>query len=96
MVSPMVTWDSIIDDLCGGSPPPPGALGEVADALGQLLSVVSGWRKRGIPAGHWPALVALAAERGRTEITLEVLGELAAGDMAARKLARSIPEDARA
>jgi hypothetical protein len=74
----MVSWDSLIDDLCGGSPPPPGSLGEVADALGQLLSVVSGWRKRGIPAPHWAAVVALAAERGKSNITLEVLANLAA------------------
>jgi len=92
MFAPMATWDSLIDDLCGGSPPPPGALGEVAGALGQLLSVVSGWRKRGIPAPHWAAVVALAAERGRPDITLEVLAELAA-----RKLeAIPVAEEARA
>lgn len=78
MLPSMVTWDSIIDDLCGGDPPPPGALSEVADALGQILPVVSGWRRRGIPAPHWAAVVALAAERGRPAITLEVLAELAA------------------
>ena len=91
MVSAMDTWDSVIDDLCGGSPPPPGALGEVADKLGQLLSVVSGWRKRGIPAPHWAAVVALAAERGRPDITLEVLAGLAA-----RKLETASAEEARA
>lgn len=87
MVPSMVTWDSIIDDLCGGSPPPPGALGEVAEALGQLLSVVSGWRKRGIPAPHWAGVVALAESRGRPEITLEVLAEIAA-----RKLEPAVSE----
>lgn len=91
IVGAMTDWDSIIDDLCGGSPPPLGSLGEVADALGQLLSVVSGWRKRGIPAPHWAAVVALAAERGRPEITLELLAALAA-----RKAIASEVEEARA
>lgn len=69
------TWDSIIDALCGEAA---GGLTEAAGALGQLTSVVSGWRTRGIPSGHWAAVVALASERGKPEITLEVLADLAA------------------
>ena len=86
MVSVM-TWDSIIDDLCGEAP---GGLGAAADALKQSASTVSGWRIRGIPPGHWPAVVALASERGKTGITLEILA-----DLAARKLEEPRLEKAR-
>lgn len=55
-----------------------GGTGAVADALGQSDSTVSSWRTRGIPAGHWAAVVALATERGVSDVTLEVLAELAA------------------
>lgn len=71
----MDNWDSLIAKLAG---PAPGALGELAEQLGQSLSTVSGWKSRGIPAAHWASLVALAAERGCPEITLEVLAALAA------------------
>lgn len=80
------TWDSIIDALSGEAP---GGLGEAAAALGQSTSTVSGWRIRGIPPGHWAAVVALAASRGTIEITLEVLADLAARkleEVRARKL----------
>jgi hypothetical protein len=80
------TWDLIIDAISGDAP---GGLTEAAAALGQLTSVVSGWRTRGIPPGHWPAVVALAAGRGNL-ITLEMLAELAA-----RKLERVRLEKAR-
>lgn len=58
-----------------------GGTGAVAGALGQSDSTVSGWQtppRRGIPASHWAAIVALAAERGVPDVTLEVLAELAA------------------
>ena len=72
---PMDSWESVIDELCGSEP---GALGAVAGALGQSTSTVSGWKTRGIPGPHWAAVVALAAERGKYGITLEVLASLAA------------------
>lgn len=66
----MTDWNSIIDAL--------GGTGEVAGALSQLPSVVSGWRDRGIPGPHFAAVARLASEKGNSEITLEVLAELAA------------------
>lgn len=63
-----------------------GGTGAVAGALGQSDSTVSSWRTRGIPAGHWAAVVALAAERGVSDVTLEVLAGLAA-----RKLEEARP-----
>jgi hypothetical protein len=68
-----------------------GGTGAVASALEQSDSTVSGWRTRGIPAGHWAAVVALATECGRSDITLEVLAELAA-----RRLKEPVPDEARA
>lgn len=64
------TWGSVIDGL--------GGTGEAAEGLSQLPSVVSGWRERGIPGAHWAAVARLAAEKGRTDISLEVLANLAA------------------
>lgn len=66
------TWDSIIGAL--------GGTGTVADALGVSMSTVSGWRTRprGIPAESWSAVIGLASDRGKSEITLEVLAEVAA------------------
>lgn len=55
-----------------------GGTGAVAGALEQSDSTVSSWRTRGIPAGHWAAVVAMAADRGVTGVTLEVLAALAA------------------
>ncbi len=75
----MLTWDAIID-ACGGT-------GEVAGALLQSDSTVSGWRSRGIPSPHWPGVVRLAADKGKEEITFEALANLAAATLAARKLA---------
>lgn len=68
----MVTPGSIIDALGGTT--------QVAEALRLSKSTVSGWRERagGIPAPHWAPLVRLAAERGREEVTLAVLADLAA------------------
>ncbi len=65
------TWDSIIEAL--------GGTLVVAEALGEANSTVSGWRvrPRGIPGGRWSAIVKLASERGRADITLEVLAEVA-------------------
>lgn len=76
-----LTWRSIID-ACGGT-------GEVASALLQSDSTVSGWKSRGIPSPHWPGVVQLAGDKGNSEITFEALAVLAA-----RKLAE--PEEARA
>jgi hypothetical protein len=70
MLLGMDDWKAIIVGL--------GGTGAVAEALEQWDSTVSGWQTRGIPAGHWGAVVALAAERGKSEITLEVLAGLAA------------------
>jgi len=64
------TWGSIIDAL--------GGTGEVAAALDQLPSTVSGWRERGIPGPRWAAIVRLAGDAGKSEISLEVMAELAA------------------
>lgn len=69
-----MTWDSIIIAL--------GGTGVVAAALSLGKGVISGWRKRGIPAAHWASVVALAAKCGHPEITLEVLAELAARNRA--------------
>lgn len=69
----MTDWKSIIV-ACGGT-------GAVAAALQQSDSTVSSWQapsRRGIPAAYWSAIVALAAERGASGVTLEVLADLAA------------------
>lgn len=63
-------WKSIIVAL--------GGTGAVAGKLEQSDSTVSGWQSRGIPAPHWAAVVALAGEMGKPDVTLEVLAELAA------------------
>lgn len=73
----MTDWKSIIVAL--------GGTGAVADALKQSDSTVSGWQspeRRGIPAAHWSAIVALAAERGVAGVTLEALADLAAREVA--------------
>lgn len=66
------TWGSVID-AAGGTK-------GVAEGLGESTSTVSGWRTRpgGIPGKHWAAVVKLAADAGKTELTLEVLAEVAA------------------
>ncbi|MGE0579351.1 MAG: carph-isopro domain-containing protein [Reyranella sp.] len=76
------TWASVIA-AAGGTK-------GVAEGLGESTSTVSGWKVRpgGIPGKHWSALVTLAAEAGRPEITLEVLAEVAAR--------RQVNEEARA
>ena len=66
----MSDWKSIIVAL--------GGTGAVADALAQSDSTVSSWRSRGIPAGHWAAVVVLGGERGVNDVTLEALAALAA------------------
>lgn len=66
-------WNLIIDAL--------GGTRAVAGALAQVDSTVSGWRKRGIPSPHWAAVVRLAAERERPDISLEVLADLAAREV---------------
>jgi hypothetical protein len=68
----MTTAGSIIDAL--------GGTGQVAAALSLSDSTVSSWRTRrgGIPSPHWVALVRLAGERGRNEITLELFASLVA------------------
>jgi hypothetical protein len=72
----MDSWKSIIVAL--------GGTGVVAAALRQSDSTVSGWQspeRRGIPAPHWAAIVALAAERAVSDVTLEVLAGLAAREV---------------
>lgn len=66
------TWGSVID-AAGGTK-------AVAEGLDESTSTVSGWRSRpgGIPGKHWAGIVRLAHEAGRSEITLEVLAEVAA------------------
>lgn len=91
---PMDTWDSVITSLSGTAP---GALRDVAGALEQSLSTVSGWKTRGIPAGHWAGVVALAADRGQPGITLGLLADLAARDLEEARLGRARKlEEARA
>lgn len=68
------TWASIIVAL--------GDTTEVADALALAPSIVSGWKTRGIPGPRWAAVVKLAAEKDRAEISLEVLADLAAREFA--------------
>lgn len=65
-----LTPGSVIDSL--------GGTGAVALALAVDDSTVSSWRERGIPPKRCLPLSKLAAERGRSDITLEVLAELAA------------------
>lgn len=65
-----MTWEEIIDAL--------GGTGAVASSLTQSESTVSGWRSRGIPAPHWASIVSLASDRGNSDVTLEVLADLAA------------------
>lgn len=77
MLLGMDSWKSIIVAL--------GGTGVVAAALRQSDSTVSGWQspeRRGIPAFHWTAVVALASERAVAGVTLEVLAELAAREIA--------------
>lgn len=64
------SYDKIITAL--------GGTGDVASALDQSASTVSGWRTRGIPAHHWRALVTMAASRKVDGVSLEVLAQLAA------------------
>lgn len=77
MFESMDDWKSIIVAL--------GGTGAVAAALGQSDSTVSGWQspeRRGIPAAHWSAIVALACDRSVPGVTLEVLAALAAREVA--------------
>lgn len=51
-----------------------GGTADLARALGANLSTVSNWRKRGsIPSEHWAAVVAIAAGRGKADITFETI-----------------------
>lgn len=66
------TWESLIVAA--------GDTMAVAAALDEAPSTVSGWKSRpgGIPGAKWIGFVRLAAARGRSDITLEVLAELSA------------------
>ena len=66
------TWNSVIGAL---------GVGALARRLEQSPGTVSGWRKRprGIPSEHWRDVVEFAAEVGRSEITADVLTDVAAG-----------------
>lgn len=72
MMESLATWGSVIKAVGG-----PKAVGE---ALDESTSTVSGWSKRpgGVPGKHFSAIVKLALEAGRPEITLEVLADVAA------------------
>jgi len=50
-----------------------GGIALVATELGRHRSRIGAWRTDGIPAVSWPAIVAMARRRGRTDITLDVL-----------------------
>lgn len=63
-----LTSEEIIDALGGTRP--------VASELQLALSVVSGWKKRGIPAKRWPDFVRLATEKGCKRVTFETLAGL--------------------
>lgn len=67
------SWDVVIDKL--------GGTGCVATEFGLAASIVSGWRKRGIPSTRWLAICRLAETKGEL-ISMEVLAELAAGEPA--------------
>lgn len=71
----MVTPGSVIDALGGTS--------VVAKALAVDDSTVSSWRERGIPSGRCLALARLAAEKGKSDLTLEALAEFATRSQAA-------------
>lgn len=66
------TWGAVIDAV--------GGTNALAKALDESTSTVSGWRSRpgGIPGKHWASIVRIAAEAGRTDLTLEILAALAA------------------
>lgn len=57
-----------------------GGTNSVAETLELAPSTVSGWKTRpgGIPSPHWASVVRLAADRGRDDVTLELLADLAA------------------
>lgn len=60
--------EKLIEDL--------GGTGAVAAGIGAELNTVSNWRTRGIPAGRWLAIVALAKKRGVRGVTFERLASL--------------------
>lgn len=53
-----------------------GGTGVVSTELGLPPNTVSTWRKRGIPAHRWPALVRLAEAKGCSQITFEALAAI--------------------
>lgn len=62
------SWDTLIDQL--------GGTGVVAGEFGLSASIVSGWRKRGIPSARWLGIVGLAKARDVAGVTLEALATL--------------------
>lgn len=62
------SWGSLIDQL--------GGTGGVAEELALAPSVVSGWRKRGIPSTRWLAICGLG-EAKRVPVSMETLARLA-------------------
>ena len=71
------TWDRIIDAL--------GGTAAVTEGLNlSSPSIPSGWRTRGIPGHRFADVAALARARGKPEITLSVLADLAARRLEAR------------
>ncbi len=53
-----------------------GGTGVVSAELGLPANTVSTWRKRGIPAHRWPALVRLAEAKGCSQVTFEALAAI--------------------
>ncbi len=62
------SWHALIDKL--------GGTGAVAAGLGLSASIVSGWRKRGIPSSRWLAVCRFAEAAGVEGITAETLARL--------------------
>lgn len=62
------SWGMLVDQL--------GGTGAVAERLGLSASIVSGWRKRGIPSTRWLAVCDLADGKDVT-VSMEMLAQLA-------------------
>ena len=64
----LLSWDTVIDRL--------GGTAAVALALDTVPSVVSGWRKRGIPASRWRDVTRLARAKRLKGLSWHRLAEL--------------------
>lgn len=72
MVPSSLTARAIIGDLLGGRR-------EVARITGATPNAVAQWYRIGIPAKFWPAIQAVAAERGIPGVTFAALAATKAG-----------------